>query len=188
MEDKDDIREGIELDRIEVPPPTAPSPETRPSEQTRIEPKASANTMPSFTKIFPLVSKEKLFLGAVLAGLLLGGGVIYLALKGASSDKTGSGAHYIGTISYETVTSVSDKHDIRFKLSIPFRTYEEKNGLMQTLPSIKHELFAVGNRPAWEPSIEHQDLQTLKEHIVLMVHARTGVPLEALDVEALSVE
>lgn len=187
MEETDNKSEGIELDRIEVPPRT-PSVETRRSRETKSEAKASPSTAASLTKLFSLVSKKKVLLGAALTSLLLGAGAICLSLKGPSWDTRVSGAHYIGTISYETATSVSDKHDIRFKLSIPFRTHREKNKLMQELPSIKQELFALGNRPDWEPSMEQQDLQSLREHIVQTVHALTDVPVEALDVKALSVK
>lgn len=80
------------------------------------------------------------------------------------------------------------EHDLRFTLSVPFRSDAEKNDLMQKLPSINHELSMSGNRPDVARSIEQQDLHTLRKHIINMVHVLTGVPKEALDVEALSVE
>ena len=73
-------------------------------------------------------------------------------------------------------------------LSVPFRTYEEKNRLMQNLPSIKHELSMSGSHADWARSNDQKNLQTLKKQILNRVHAITGVPLEALDVEALSLD
>jgi hypothetical protein len=191
MEDRDETNKGIELDKLdkmEVPSKTTPSPATPPSAKTEGEPKVSPRKTSTFRNIFPLVSKRKLFLGAVLASLLVGSGVVYLALKDASRDKRGSGAHYIGRIVYEIATSMGGEHDVRFTLSVPFRSDAEKNDLMQKLPSIKHELSTSGSRPDVARSIEQKDLHTLRKHIVDMVHALTGVPTEALDVEALSVE
>jgi hypothetical protein len=188
MEDSDETKKGIELDKIEVPSETTPSPATPPSAKTESQPEVSPRKTSAFRNIILFVSKRKLCAGAVLAGLLVGSGVVYLALKDASRDKRGSGAHYIGRIVYEIATSVGDKHDVRFTLSVPFRTYEEKDGLMQKLPSIRHELSMSGSHPDMVRTIEKKDLHTLRKYIVNMVHALTGVPLEALDVEALSLE
>ena len=188
MENRDETKKGIELDKIEVPSKTTPSPATPPSAKTESEPEVSPRKTSTFRNIFLFVSKKKLFAGAVLAGLLVGSGVVYLALKDASRDERGSGAHYIGRIVYEIATSVGGENDVRFALSVPFRTYEEKDRLMQKLPSIRHELSMSGSHPDMARTIEKKDLYTLRKHILDMVHALTGVPLEALDVEALSLE
>ncbi|MGD8512395.1 MAG: hypothetical protein PVG85_00465 [Deltaproteobacteria bacterium] len=188
MEDRNETNKGIELDKIEVTSPTTPSGETPPPEKTEGEPEVSPSKTSTFRKIFLLVSKKKLFVGAVLASLLVGAGVIYLSLKGASSDKMGTEGHYIGRIVYEIATSMGGEHDVRFTLSVPFRTYEEKNRLMQNLPSIKHELSMSGSHADWARSNDQKNLQTLKKQILNRVHAITGVPLEALDVEALSLD
>jgi flagellar basal body-associated protein FliL len=188
MEDRDETNKGIELDKIQVPSKTTPSPATPPSAKTESEPEASPRKISTLRTIFLLVSKRKLFVGAVLASLLVGSGVVYLALKDASLDKRESGAYYIGRIVYEIATSVGGEHDVRFTLSVPFRSDAEKNDLMQKLPSINHELYMSGSRADVARSIEQKDLYTLRKHIVNMVHALTGVPTEALDVEALSVE
>jgi hypothetical protein len=188
MEDSDETKKGIELDKIEVPSKTTPPPATPPSAKTESEPEVWPSKTSTFGNTFLLVSKKKLFVGAVLAGLLLGAGVIYLSLKDASWDKRGAEGHYIGRIVYEIVTPVGGEHDVRFTLSVPFRTYEEKNGLMQKLPSIRHELSMSGSHADWARSDDQKNLQTLRKHILNRVHALTGVPLEALDVEALSLE
>ncbi len=188
MEDRDETNKGIELDKIEVPSKTTPPPATPPSAKTEREPEVSPRKTSTFRNIFLLVPERKLFAGAVLAGLLVGSGVVYLALKDASWNKRGSGAHYIGRIVYEIASSMGGEHDLRFTLSVPFRSDAEKNDLMQKLPSINHELSMSGNRPDVARSIEQQDLHTLRKHIINMVHVLTGVPKEALDVEALSVE
>jgi len=188
MEDRDETKEGIELDKIEMPSPTTPSRETPPSAETESEPEVSPRKTSTFKNIFLLVSKKKLFVGAVFVGLLVGAGVIYLSLKDDATDNRGSGAHYIGRIVYEIATSVDGENDVRFALSVPFRTYEEKSRLMQKLPSVRHELSMSGSHPDMARTIEKKDLHTLRKHILDMVHALTGVPLEALDVEALSLE
>ena len=188
MEDRDETNKGIELDKIEVPSKTTPSRATPPSAKTESEPEVSPIKTSTFRNIFLLVSKRNLFVGAVLASLLVGSGVVYLALKDASLDKRESGAYYTGRIVYKIATSIGGEHDVRFTLSVPFRSDAEKNDLMQKLPSIKHELSMSGSRPDVARSIEHKDLHTLRKHIVDMVHALTGVPTEALNVEALSVE
>jgi flagellar basal body-associated protein FliL len=188
MEDRDETKKGIELDKIEVPSKTTPSPATPPSANTESEPEVSPRKTSTFRNMFLFVSKKKLFASAVLAGLLVGSGVVYLALKDASRDKRGSEAQFIGRIVYEIATSMGGKHDVRFTLSIPFRSAAEKNDLMQKLPSINNELSMSGSRPDVARSIEQKDLHTLRKHIVNMVHALTSVPTEALDVEALSVE
>jgi hypothetical protein len=188
MEDRDETNKGIELDRIEVPSKTTPSPATLPSAKTGSEPEVSPRKTSTFRNIFLLVSKRRLFAVAVLAGLLVGSGIVYLALKDASRDKRGPGVYYTGRIVYEIATAMGGEHDVRFTLSVPFRSDAEKNHLMQKLPSINHELSMSGSRPDVARSIEQKDLHTLRKHIVNMVHALTGVPTEALDVEALSVE
>ena len=188
MEDRDETNRGIELDKIEVPSKTTPSLATPPSAKTECEPEASPRKTSTFRNIFLPVSKRKLWVGAVLAGLLVGSGVVYLALKDASWDERGSRAHYIGRIVYEIATSMGGEHDVRFTLSLPFRSDAEKNDLMQKMPSIKHELSMSGGRPDVARSIEQKDLHTLRKYIVNMVHALTGVPTEVLNVEALSVE
>jgi len=188
MEDRDETKKGIELDKIEALSPTTPSREIPPSEKTESEPEVSPRKRSTLRKLFLLVSKKRLFVGAVLAGLLVGSGVIYLSLKDASRYKRGSEGHYIGTIVYEMATSVDGQHDVRFRLSIPFRSYEEKNSLMQKLPSIRHELSMSGSDPDMARIIEQKDLHALRKHIVKMVHALTGVAMEALAVEALSLE
>jgi len=188
MEDRDETKKGIELDKIEVPSKTTPSPATPPSAKTESEPEVSPRKTSTFRDIFLFVSKKKLFAGAVLAGLLVGSGVVYLALKDASRDKRGSGAYYTGRIVYEIAASMGGEHDVRFTLSVPFRSDAEKNDLMQKLPSIHQELSMSGSRPHVARSIEQRDFHTLRKHVVNVVHALTGVPTEALDVEALSVE
>jgi flagellar basal body-associated protein FliL len=188
MKDGDQTKKGIELDKIEVPSKTTPSPATPLLAKTESEPEVSPKKTSTFRNIFLLVSKRKLFVGGVLASLLVGSGLVHLALKHASLGKRESGAYYIGRIVYEIATSMGGEHDVRFTLSVPFRSHAEKNDLMQKLPSINHELSMSGSRPDVARSIEQKDLHTLRKHIVNMVHALTGVPTEALDVKALSVE
>lgn len=188
MEDKDETKKGIELDKIEVPSKSTPSPETPPAEKTESEPKVSPRKISTFRPILTLVSKKKVLVGAVLAGLVVALGVIYLASEDTSSDKSPSGAHYIGKIVYDMATSMGGQHDVRFTLSVPFTNFEEKKDLMQRLPSIKHELSISGSHPDMARSIEQEDLPALRHHIVQMVHALTGVPAEDLAVQALSLE
>jgi hypothetical protein len=45
-----------------------------------------------------------------------------------------------------------------------------------------------GSHADWARSNDQKNLQTLKKQILNRVHAITGVPLEALDVEALSLD
>ena len=120
-----------------------------------------------------------MFVGAALATLVVGSGVVYLALKGASWGQRRSEANYIGRIVYEVGTSMGGKHDVRFTLSVPFRSAAQKNALMQKMPSINRELSVCGNRPDVARSVEQKDLHTLRKHIVSTVHGLTGVPTEA---------
>jgi len=188
MEDKDETKKGIELDTLEVDSKTGPPAGAPPAEETVSEPDALPEKTSIFRQILVLVSKNKLFVGAVLAGLVVASGVIYVSLKHVSSDKVGAGAHYTGRIVYEITTTLGSRHDVSFRLSVPFRNDKEKTHLMQKLPGMKHELSISVSDPAVARSIEQNDLKTLGKHIVRKVHALTGVPTEDLAVEALSVD
>jgi hypothetical protein len=188
MENRDDASKGIELDKMEIPLKTTPSPAKSPSAKRESKRAVSPRTTSTFTNLLVLFSRRKLFVGAALATLVVGSGVVYLALKGASWGQKRSEANYIGRIVYEVGTSMGGKHDVRFTLSVPFRSAAQKNALMHKMPSINRELSVSGNRPDVARSVEQKDLHTLRKHIVSTVHSLTGVPTKALDVEGLSVD
>ena len=189
MEEKTETEKGLELDKLDVPPGTIRSDEITPSPQTQDKGKVLDRRKGfTFGSLLAFVSKEKLFILALLSGVLIALPVAYLSLTRSSSDRAGSGDGYVGSIVYEVSSSIAERHHVRFKLSIPFSDNKEKARLMQKLPIIKHELSISGSRSDVAQSIEQKDLRTLKKHILKIVNQVTGVSAKKLHLKELALD
>ena len=186
MEDKDRIEEGIELDKLRVPTRTKASAKAPRSAEKHYKDKVLGKTKATLRNILAFVSREKIFVCAFLAGLVVVSAILYLFLTKSSSDGVASGDSYVGSIVYVVSSSIAKQHYVRFKLSIPFKDNKEKADLMQKLPTIKHELSISGSHSDVAQSIEQKDLKILKKHILKIVNDLTGVPIEELRLEELT--
>ena len=188
--DKDEQEEPVELDKLDVgsmtiPPPKKVSRFERKRDEGEV---VSPSRLSTLTNILVFVSKEKTFICAFLAALLVASAVVYLFLTKILSDGVGSGDNYAGSIVYVVSSSIADRHYVRFKLSIPFKDNKGKAYLMEKLPTIKHELSNSGSSADVAQSIEQKDLKTLKKHILKVVNDLTGVPIEELHLEELTLD
>ena len=187
--DKDEQEEPLELDKLDVPSMTIPPPKKVPRfERKRDKGEVSPRKVSTFRNILVFVSKEKTFIFAFLVALLVASAVVYLFLTKILSDGVGSGDNYAGSIVYVVSSSIADRHYVRFKLSIPFKDNKGKAYLMEKLPTIKHELSNSGSSADVAQSIEQKDLKTLKKHILKVVNDLTGVPIEELHLEELTLD
>ena len=188
MEDKDKAKEGLELDKLKVAPGTTPPPETPRFAGRQDKGEAPGRIEATLRNILVFVSEKRIFICAFLAALVVASAVVYLFLTKISWDGVGSGDIYVGRIVYVVSSSIADRHDVRFKLSIPFKDNKEKADLMQKLPRIKHELSISGSRHNVAPSIEQKDLKALKKHILKIVSDLTGVPIGELHLDELTLD
>ena len=186
MKDEEKHEEGLELDKLDVSSMTVPPAKIPRFERKRDKGEVSRRRVSTIRSILVFVSKEKIFICAFLAGLLVASPVVYLSLTRSSSDRAGSGDGYVGSIVYVVSSSIAERHHVRFKLSIPFSNNKEKADLMQKLPTIKHELSISGSHSDVAQSIEQKDLKILKKHILKIVNDLTGVPIEELRLEELT--
>lgn len=187
--DKDEQKEPLELDKVDVSSMTIPPPKKVPrSERKQDKGEVPARKESTFRNILVFVYKEKTFICAFLAALLVASAVVYLFLTKNLSDGVGSGDSYAGSIVYVVSSSIADRHYVRFKLSIPFKDDKEKADLMQKLPTIKHELSISESSADVAQSIEQKDRKTLKKHILKIVNDLTGVPIEELHLEELTLD
>jgi hypothetical protein len=187
--DKDEQEEPVELDKLDVSSMTIPPPKKVPRfERKRDKGEVSVRKESTFRTILVFVSKEKTFICAFLAGLLVASAVGYLFLTKILSDGVGSDDSYAGSIVYVVSSSIADRHHVRFKLSIPFEDNKGKAYLMQKLPTIKHELSISESSADMAQSIEQKDLKTLEKHILKIVNGLTGVPIEELYLEELTLD
>jgi len=187
--DKDKTEEPVELDKLHVPSMTIPPPKKVPRfERKRDKGEVSPRKVSTFRNILVFVSKEKTFICAFLAALLVASAVVYLFLTKILSDGVGSGDSYAGSIVYVVSSSIADRHYVRFKLSIPFKDNKGKAYLMEKLPTIKHELSNSETTADVAQSIEQKDLKTLKKQILKIVNDVTGVPIEELHLEELTLD
>ena len=188
MKNEEKHEEDLELDKLDVSSMTVPPAKIPRFERKRDKGEVSRRRVSTIRSILVFVSKEKIFICAFLAGLLVASPVVYLSLTRSSSDRAGSGDGYVGSIVYVVSSSIAERHHVRFKLSIPFSNNKEKTGLMQKLPTIKHELSISGSRPDMAQSIEQKDLKTLKKQILKIVNDVTGVPTKELHLEELTLD
>ena len=89
---------------------------------------------------------------------------------------------------YVVSSYIGHGHRVRFKLSVPFNDDEDKKDLMTKLGNVKHKLSGASRLPEMAQSIREKDFDTLKTHILKIAGNVTGVPLEQLDLEGLSLE
>jgi flagellar basal body-associated protein FliL len=188
-DEKDKEVEPLELDKLDVSSMTIPPPKLPGFEGKRDEAEVvSPSRLSTFTSILVFVSKERIFICAFLLGLSVASAVVYLFLTNSSSDGVDSGDSYVGSLVYVVSSSIAERHYVRFRLSIPFKDNKEKADLMQKLPAIKQELSISGSSSAVAQSIEKKDLKTLKKHILKIVNELTGVPIEVLHLEELTLD
>jgi hypothetical protein len=188
MKDEEKHEEGLELDKLDVSSMTVPPAKIPRFKRKRDKGEVSRRRVSTIRSILVFVSKEKIFICAFLAGLLVASPVVYLSLTRSSSDRAGSGDGYVGSIVYVVSSSIAERHHVRFKLSIPFSDNKEKARLMQKLSTIKHELSISGSRPDVAKSIEQKDLKTLKKHILKIVNEVTGVSTKELHLKELALD
>jgi len=186
--DKDETEEVVELDKIDVSSMSVPPTKIPRFEKKQDKGKVAPRRVLTLTNILVFVSKEKTFICAFLACLLVSSAVFYLFLTKILSDGVGSGDSYAGSIVYVVSSSIADRYYVKFKLSIPFRDNKGKAYLMQKLSTIKHELSISGSSADVAQSIEQKDLKTLKKHILKIVNDLTGVPIEELHLEELTLD
>jgi len=187
--DKDERKELLELDKVDVSSMTILPPKKGPRfERKQDKGEVSSRKVSTFGNILVFLYKEKTFICAFLGSLLVGSAVVYLFLTKNLSDGVGSGDSYAGSIIYVVSSSIADRHYVKFKLSIPFKDNKEKADLMQKLPIIKHELSISESSADVAQSIEQKDLKTLKKHILKIVNDLTGVPIEELHLEELTLD
>ena len=188
MKDKDVTETGLELDKLNIP-----SGAMGPGESTGLPPtqdkgKVSDKKRFKLGKLLAFVAKEKLFILAFLAGVVIALPVVYVSLTRSSSDRAGPGDGYVGSVVYEVSSSIAERHHVKFKLSIPFSDKKEKARLMQKLPTVKHELSISGSRPDVAQSIEKRDVKALKQLILKIVNEVTGVSPEVLHLKELALD
>ncbi len=186
--DKDKTEEPLELDKLDVSSMTVGPAKTPRFEKKRDKGEVSPRKESILRRILVFVSKEKTFIFAFLVALLIASAVAHLFLTKILSDGVGSGDSYAGSIVYVVSSSIADRHYVRFKLSIPFKDNKGKAYLMEKLPTIKHELSNSESSADVAQSIEQKDLKTLKKHILKIVNHLTGVPIEELHLEELTLD
>ena len=180
MEKKDKIEQTLEFDVLEEVPP----PETERSDETpHFAEREDKTHVPG-----KMGRKKKIFVFSFLGASIVVLAVVGLSLTRISLKGVGSGATYAGKIVYVVSSSLDERHDVRFKLSVPFKDNKEKADLMEKLPRIKEELSRFGSCPDLVISTGQKDLKALKKHILKIVNDLTGVPIEKLHLGELTLD
>ena len=198
MEDEEKASESLELDKLEVPDKPAESEEaTPPSSEDTGKPEQPASkkisswisfVLPAKNKVFVL-AKDKVFILSLLAGMVAASLILFYPVFQKHLFKPqDNGFESAPRISYAVSSIIGDDHHVKFKLSVPFRDKAEKHHLMRRLPDIKEELSVCGSLPKVAQIIREKDLDGLRKEILRIINDLTGVPVEELSVEGLSLQ
>jgi hypothetical protein len=176
------IGDGLELDRMEVKPAVETGNEEE-GEAGTFEPAVVEQKVSARPRFLVLLADHWIWLVAFLLGLLFVSALLWFALAYRGRPEAARSGRGVQVIT----ASLGGEHYVRFKLLGPFRDSEGQEALRRWLPKIRDRLILSGGEPEVVSSIHNNDFKFLKKYILGIVSQVTGIPVEELDLEGLSV-